>query len=226
MNAAIQDLSLKMAELATEPRLLMDAQRRSEERHVEFQARLAKVDERVVAVEERLAKVDERLVAVEQRLIGMARRQGSMDGRLGLLEGSDFEHRFHARERLGRFVRRPITTAAVEIDAYDEALDSGVIGQPEHEQVVALDHLFTGRHKATGRDVLVAFEVSKRVDLRDVERAAERASILRKAGLEVLAFAGGQRATRGAVSRAAELEVALILDREAGSDEPSDDPIE
>ncbi|MBA4179190.1 MAG: hypothetical protein C0506_01240 [Anaerolinea sp.] len=150
----------------------------------------------------------------------------SLDRNVELLLDSDFEHRFHARERLGRFVRRPVATAPVEIEAFDEALDAGVISQPEHEQVAALDHLFAGRDKSTGRDVLVAFEVSKRVDRRDVERAAERAAILRKAGLEVLAFAGGQRATQGATARAVELGVTLILDRDAGTDEPSDESLE
>ena len=62
-------------------------------------------------------------------------------------------------------------------------------------------------------EVFIAFEVSKTVDANDVRRAAERAALIRRAGLDAEAFAGGQLVTPQAAALAAELGVQLVLDR-------------
>ncbi|MCS7010111.1 MAG: hypothetical protein NZL98_01915, partial [Anaerolineales bacterium] len=78
------------------------------------------------------------------------------------------------------------------------------LGEEELDHLLALDLLLSGRLNLPWAarigvdEVWLAVEVSAVVDRQDVERAWERAALLRRAGLQALAVAAGHRWTQGA----------------------------
>jgi hypothetical protein len=84
------------------------------------------------------------------------------------------------------------------------------VSATEWDQLGSLDFLVRAR-KGIGTEVLIAYEVSNLVDANDVRRAAERAALIRRAGLEAEAYAGGQVATPEVAALAAELGVTLVV---------------
>jgi hypothetical protein len=61
-------------------------------------------------------------------------------------------------------------------------------------------------------ELWLVVEVSGVIDRNDVARAAERAALLRKAGLLVVPVAAGERLTQGALTLSEEFGVALARD--------------
>jgi len=61
-------------------------------------------------------------------------------------------------------------------------------------------------------ELWLVVEVSSVIDRNDVARAAERAALLRKAGLLVVPVAAGERLTQGAMTLSGEFGVALARD--------------
>ena len=92
----------------------------------------------------------------------------------------------------GRFLREGHEATSEVADQLQAALQEGYISEWEYTQVLASDLLWDGRLRATGEPVVLVVEASWRVEPSDVERAAERAGILRQAGLKALPVAAGK----------------------------------
>lgn len=175
----------------------------------------AALEARTARMELRLDSVDVHLVGIDKRFDGVEARLDRVEGKVGNLEGSDYERRFNAASRLGRPYRRPRVLVIGDVEEILEARDSGTLTDADMTQLAALDFLVRARRgtAADAVEVYIAFEVSQTVDVIDVQRAAERAALLARAGLESAAFAGGQAATMNATALADELGVTLVLDR-------------
>jgi hypothetical protein len=90
----------------------------------------------------------------------------------------------------------------------------GRLDEAEIRRIVAADLIVRGGLlPAQGEGELwLVVEVSGVVDRNDVARAAERAALLRKAGLLVVPVAAGERLTQGAVTLSSEFGVAIAKD--------------
>ena len=135
--------------------------------------------------------------------------------KLGNLEGSDYERKFNVLSRLGPDLGRGERTYIGNIDALMRARSTGALSEAEIEQIASLDYIIRARRGpgADAPEVFIACEISMTVDARDVRRAAERAGLMGRAGLDSVAYAGGQVVTQEAATLAAELGVALVIDR-------------
>jgi hypothetical protein len=179
------------------------------------EGRLENVEGRLENVEVRLEDVEVRLEGVEGRLEGVEGRLGKVEGRLGNVEGELYEGRFNAAGRIAPLFTRARAIHAGDLDELLAARETGVVTAAEFEQVAALDHLLLAR-RGRGADapaVYVAVEVSQTIHRSDVERAAARAAILRRAGLDAEAVVGGREVDDATRLLAAERGVHLVADR-------------
>ena len=182
-------------ELLALPRELAEAQRRTDERFAE----LAEAQRRT---EERL----------EQLIVRFERTQQRNDDQFADIRGRllEIEYRDKVGAIFGGRLRRPQIVDGGDLwEMLEERLD-----QAEIRQLVAADMVVRGRlsPQLSGGELWLAVEVSNVVDRRDVERAAQRAALLRKAGLPAVGAVAGRRLTQGAAVLADELRVAIAQD--------------
>jgi len=80
--------------------------------------------------------------------------------------------------------------------------------------VLRLDLLVNGRprHQPDAPEIWLAVEVSSVVDQGEVDRAARRAGLLRRAGYRAVPAVAGEQMTRGAEEAARSQNVALVQD--------------
>lgn len=76
-----------------------------------------------------------------------------------------------------------------------------------------MDVLITGRSEpAPITDLVVAVEVSNKIEVGDVTRATYRASLMRKVGFKGIPAVSGSEITNKALSEAERLRVTVLLD--------------
>ena len=176
---------------------LAEAQRRTDERLAEFQQR---TDQRFIELAEAQRRTDERLAEFQQRT----------EEQIAELRGTllEIDYRAKVGAVFGRRLRKPKAVDAGELwELFRERLD-----ESEIEQIVASDLIVRGwllPSQGEG-EIWLTVEVSNVIDRNDIARAAERAALLRKAGLLAMPVAAGKRITQGALSLAAELCVTLV----------------
>lgn len=80
--------------------------------------------------------------------------------------------------------------------------------------MLRLDLLVNGRprHQPDAPEIWLAVEVSSVVDQGEVDRAARRAGLLRRAGYRAVPAVAGEQMTRGAEEAARSQNVALVQD--------------
>ena len=207
------------------------------ERFIEVDKRFDAVDERFDAVDKRFNAVNERFDAVDKRFDGMDQRFDGIDhrldkmdvrfdgidrrldnltGRMGNVEGGQYEDRYHAVSHLADRFGRLAVVSLGDVSEVLHAREAGVISGQEFKTLASLDFLLRGRD-GKGPDALivyVALEVSMTVAASDIRRAAERAAVLRKAGLDARAFVGGRSMPSQLRALADELAVTLLLDQD------------
>ena len=181
--------------------------------------RLDGIDRRFDGVGRRFDGIDGRLDGLDERFDGVDRRLDRSDGRLGNLEGSAYERKFNAPARVGKPFRKRRSISVTDVDEIVDAHSRDILSDADLEQLAALDYLILARRGpgADAPEVYIAFEVSVTVDGGDVQRAANRAALIRKAGLEAEAYAGGRVVTASARALAAELGVTLVVDTVAAA---------
>ena len=130
------------------------------------------------------------------------------------LKGAEFERRVRERAPayLGKLVRRCKTLSFEEVaELLEDAVEKGAISEEEKAKVLNLDAVATGVSKVEGKKTLLALEVSLKVKIDDVERAAERATILGRAGnLPGIGVVIGKEVSKKALRKAEELKVVAI----------------
>ena len=200
MEAELAELRQRMeAELAEQRRYvdarfaeLAEAQQRIEVELAELRRR---TDERFAQLAESQLRIQEQLTGIKDELADVRGRQ------------LELEYRIKAAAFFGGWLRKPTVVEISDIwDQLEEHLD-----EIDMRRLTAVDLIVRGQlpKKRGGGEVWLAVEVSNVVDLNDVERAIERAALLRRAGLPAIPVVGGKRLTRGAAASVAERRVVL-----------------
>ena len=172
-------------ELLALPRELAEVQRRTDERFAELAEAIRQL---TLRFEEAQQRNDNQFADIRGKLL-------------------EIEYRNKIGAIFGGRLRKPRVVDAG--DVWDMLRDQ--LGEAEIRRIVAADLIVRGgllRAQGEGELWLVV-EVSSVIDRNDVARAAERAALLRKAGLMVVPVVAGQRLTQGAVTLAEEFGVAI-----------------
>lgn len=181
--------------------------------------RIEQLAARMDALTQRMDALTERMDAQTIRMDELIRVTTNLAGRTGNLEGWRFEAEYRDRlaSHLARRYRgvRPLVLG--NMPALIKALDDGRIGDQEWEDVIRLDASAEGRPKDGGDERVVVMELSRTVDINDVERVARRADIIRKAGVVVDAIVDGDQIEPLAHGRLADLGVISFVSRIAQS---------
>jgi chromosome segregation ATPase len=129
------------------------------------------------------AETDRRFAELATAIQALAQRVDNLDG---LVRGWVHEDRYRTRPR--RYRRLLLDPHILSTEARETLLR-----QAEAAELEDADVLVQGRSRATGGEAFRVVEVSAKVDTDDVERAVERAEILRKARpeAEVIPVAAG-----------------------------------
>jgi len=189
--------------------------------------RLDRLTERV----DGLAVLMEELAAAqrvtEDRLRALIDELKGMNDRLGKLEGYDLERRYREKGTayLSRVARRLRIVDGNELNAMvEDAIDAGMLSEPEAQAIRLADAVFVGRRRGDGEPVYLVVEASLTVGRRDVRRARERADLLTRLGKPALAVVAGEFVPE-AVAEAAHLaEVWQVTNgRTVGPDQDDDD---
>ena len=193
-------------ELLALPRELAEAQRRTDERFAELAEAQRRTDERLAELAEAQRRTEERL---EQLIVRFEEAQRRNDDQFADIRGRllEIEYRDKVGAIFGSRLRRPQVVDGGDLWEMLEAR----LDKAEIRQVVASDLVVRGRlpPQSGGSELWLAVEVSSVVDRYDVERAAQRAALLRKAGLAALGAVAGRRLTQGASALADELRVVI-----------------
>jgi outer membrane murein-binding lipoprotein Lpp len=176
-------------------------------------ARMDQLTARMNELAEEVRTLTEQMIRVNQRL-------DRIEGRLGNVEGRVFEvgYRQNLRSHLARHLRKAVQGAAGDVDALWDAYRSARITPEDWSEIHRLDVLARGEDvNNPGHEKWLAIELSSVVDTGDVERAANRAALLRKFGLEVEAAVDGEQVLEDALLRAQDLGVTVLVERTAAA---------
>jgi chromosome segregation ATPase len=161
---------------------LAEAQIRTEERVAGLEDRLAGVEDRLGRLEEVVQKLAEAQIRTEERLVRLEAVIEKLIIRSDRHEGKLLELSFRERlpSYLGLFLRRAkVLQPADLLDELEPRLD-----RAEVEDFLRADVLARGA--VDGQPTYVVGEVSYTAHASDVERAARRAALLRKAALHAV----------------------------------------
>jgi DNA anti-recombination protein RmuC len=188
---------------------------RMEESRLETDQRLAEMAARMEEsrrqTDQRFAEITSDLRALTETVRNLLRR---FDSELGSVKGMTLEmlYRDNATTILGKHFRN---LRLVDRGQYlQEMLDQHPITDSEWKQLVSTDVMIQGVHRLTGKEYLMVWEVSWVIDDHDVERAADRAEILRHWQANALPVVAGKVITASAHQAAQERGVLVVLDSE------------
>ena len=180
---------------------------------------VARLGERIEQLAVRMEALTERMDAQTLRMDELIRVTTNLAGRTVNLEGWRFEAEYRDRlaSHLARRYRgvRPLVLG--NMPALIKALDDGRIGEQEWDDVIRLDASAEGRPRGGGDEMVIVMELSRTVDINDVERVARRADIIRRAGVIVDAIVDGDQIEPLAHGRLADLGVISFVSRIAQS---------
>jgi len=204
----VDELAEAQARTEAALRQLAEAQARTEKRVDELAQAQARTERRV----DELAQAQAR---TEQTLQALIAAHQKLEVRVGRMDGELLEIRYERRATayFGRVLRR---VRVVEVPELLDTLEARLTPE-EVDEVLNLDLLVVGRPRRPGampeeREVWLAVEISATVDTEDVERAVERATMLRKAGYAAIPAVAGREATSIAEEAAQGQGVLLIRD--------------
>jgi len=201
-EAALNRLSEAQARTEAALNRLSEAQAQTEARVRE----LAEAQERYQeASEARFARIEAVLEQVVVQLQKLTDRTGKLEGRL-----LELTYQQKAGSYFGHLLRRPRAFLPAEIEDQLE----GRLTQEEFRDLLAVDLLVSGRprHLADAPQIWLVVEISATVDRHDVERARQRADLLRRAGLRAIPTVAGEDATMGALEEAKTHKVLMLQD--------------
>jgi hypothetical protein len=141
---------------------------------------------------------------------------------VGFLKGEVLENRYRTKgyAYFSRIVRRAHVLSSDElISLFEDARERGILSEAEVDQLTAVDLVVRGKRKDDGTEVYLVVEVSWGVGPTDVERAAQRASLLAKVGTPAIPVVAGEWVTTEADQLAHDKHVWKVTDGRAVSPE-------
>ncbi len=217
-EAEVRALTEAQARTEAEVRALTEAQARTE---AEFREYRERSEERFARIEATLAQLIEAQVRTEEVLKSLIATQQKFEERLqrleirlGQMDGDLLEIRYQERATayFGRILRRvKVVDLSDILDTLEERLTPD-----EVDELFNLDLLIRGRARGdreeTGPEIWLAVEVSALIDTEDVERAIQRAILLRKAGYSAIPAVAGRNISPVAERVARREGVAIVQD--------------
>ena len=210
-EAQVRALTEAQARTEAQVRALAEAQARTE---AEFREYREASEARFARIEAALDRLTEAQARTEQTLQALIAAHQKLETRVGRMDGELLEIRYERRATayFGRVLRR---VRVVEVPELLDTLEARLTPE-EVDDLLNLDLLVVGRPRRTEAvpetEVWLAVEVSAVVDTEDVERALERATLLRKAGYFAIPTVAGREATSVAESAAQQQGVLLFRD--------------
>ena len=201
-----------------------ERQTRMEERQTRMEERQTRMEERQDRTEERQTRTEERQTRTEERQTRMEGRQDRMEGHISNLRGTDYERRAARRARRAAQRRLNLLNATVlyaitvpDNDTIPELLDravaAGRITEEQLDEVEDADVILGGNPAdAPAETAYVIAEVSLAIADNDIDRAAERAGILARAGnVPVRAVVIGTAVPDGVRQYALQRDVEIVI---------------
>jgi hypothetical protein len=190
--------------------------------HPEWRAQLRPLvlGEEMLSLPSRMDRVEAALAELSEEVRNLAKSVGErfnrVDGELGNIRGQMLEFAFEKNlsNWLRDWVRKPRKVVTDDLEKLDEAIESGRLSDAEVVQVAWVDALVRAKDKDTSEEVVLAVEISQTINTDDVERAASRASILRRADYDGRPFVAGNRITDQARALAEGTGTAVVLLRQ------------
>jgi hypothetical protein len=181
---------------------------------VEMPARLAELIELNRAALERLDRIEDEVGQLRGDVTALKGSVALLHSDNSVLKGSGMEQRYRQFPRFfAHLISEPIALAPAELDAWlQEQAAIGRLTQAEALRILRTDIVFRGVQDGQAAHLLV--EVSWTVDETDVQRAADRARLLRKAAPLTRPVVAGQRIQPDAVALAERLDVARVIEEE------------
>ena len=141
--------------------------------------------------------------AADRERIWEAMRQGfaeaaadreAMKRDIGVLKGSTKEsfYRDRAAAIFGFLLKAGQDATPEVVQRLRTAQQASRVSAEEYQSVLNADLLWSGKLWDTGEEVVLVLEASWKVHERDVERAVQRAKVLRRAGLKALPVTAGE----------------------------------
>jgi len=134
-------------------------------------------------------------------------------GDVGFLKGEVLENRYRTKgyAYFSRIIRRAHVLSSDELIAlFEDGRESGILSETEVDQLLSVDLVVRG--KRDGTEVYLVVEVSYGVGRSDVERAAQRASLLAKVGILTIPVVAGEWVTAEAEQLARATQVWQVSD--------------
>jgi hypothetical protein len=176
-----EDIQALLRILDEDPQLLQELRRRILPDHFVFEVRFPT---------EWMAQFDRRLANLERDVADLKNDVGRLKGM-----SKEISFRQKAGAYLGVLLRGGRDASELVNKILDEAEAEGLITPQEADYVRAADLLWVGtvkRGKFAGQKLIIVAEISWVADEEDVERAIERAQILRKAKAWAVPFVVGE----------------------------------
>ncbi len=157
-------------------------------------------------------RTERRFQEVMSEMRSMSRRLDRVEKDLGEVKGYTLEqyYRNNAPAILGRYFRG---LKVIDKGEYLQRMqERAPLTDEEWQQLVSADLLLTGKDWQSGADYLLCWEISWVIDSTDVERALQRAQILRRWEPNTAAVVAGKDITTKARQIATQNKVFLVLD--------------
>ncbi len=166
-------------------------------------ARLDKLDQDVGTLKQDVGTLKQDVGVMKQDVgalkqdVGTLKQDvGTLKQDVGTLKGKvlEVDYRTKAAGIFGLFLRNGRDASEFVSSRLDEAVDKGIIAPQEADFVMAADLIWMGnvrRGKFEGETVVFVGEVSWMIEPDDLNRAEEKAQVLRKAGVWAVPFVSG-----------------------------------
>ena len=141
--------------------------------------------------EETLDRVTERM---ERGFAEAAAERAEMRQDIGVLKGSTKEsfYRDRAAAIFGRLLKAGQDATQEVVQRLRAAQQENRVSAEEYQSVLNADLLWSGKLWETGEEVILVLEASWKMHESDVERAVQRAEVLRRTGLKALPVTAGE----------------------------------
>ncbi|MCE7986752.1 MAG: hypothetical protein DYG89_36725 [Caldilinea sp. CFX5] len=207
---------LTEAQQRTEARMgqLTEAQQRTEARMGQLAEAQQRTEARMGQLTEAQQRAEHELAQLASSVTELTNSVRVMQPRLAKADGQLLEQRYieRASSYFGRWLRQIEVLWPGRLNrTLEEALDNKLTPD-EKDEVLRLDAILRGKAALpTGADeVYVALEVSVTVNQYDVERAANRAALLRRLGVRVVPVVAGEAIEAEAITAAQSSAVAIL----------------
>lgn len=175
-------------------------------------ARLSEQMEKLAATQDRQA---EDIKVLKDDVSVLKSDVSVLKGDVATLKGKSYEvdYWLKAAGIFGAFIRSGRNRMDDIATQLYEAVDAGQVTEQELDQVLSADMLWGGKLHKDGTDITVVLEASWRAEAHDIERAAERAQVLRRIGVVAVPMVAGVEWNDDALALAVAESIVTATDR-------------